>query len=80
MAHGVDVDPILRGLHRSLVNRVTALVRSVGLVPPLMLSGGVALNSAVRDMLTEATGTQVILPKHPQLMGAYGAALLGIKP
>ncbi len=48
----------------------------VGLEPPLMLSGGVALNDAVRVMIGEATGEAVILPSRPQLVGAYGAALL----
>jgi predicted CoA-substrate-specific enzyme activase len=77
IARGAAVEAILRGLHRSLVVRVVAMVKSVGLVPPLMLSGGVAHNAAVRAMLEEATGEGVLLPSEPQLMGAYGAALLG---
>jgi activator of 2-hydroxyglutaryl-CoA dehydratase len=42
-----------------------------------MLSGGVARNEAVRRMIADATAEDVILPRDPQLMGAYGAALLG---
>jgi predicted CoA-substrate-specific enzyme activase len=76
IARGADLDAILRGLHRSLVGRVASMVRSVGIVPPLMLSGGVARNQAVRKMIAEATAQEVILPRDPQLMGAYGAALL----
>jgi predicted CoA-substrate-specific enzyme activase len=76
IARGADLDAILRGLHRSLVGRVVSMVRSVGIVPPLMLSGGVARNQAVRKMIAEATAQDVILPRDPQLMGAYGAALL----
>lgn len=77
IARGADPDDILRGLHRSLVGRVMAMVRNVGIVPPLMLSGGVARNEAVRRMIAEAASEDVILPREPQLMGAYGAALLG---
>jgi predicted CoA-substrate-specific enzyme activase len=77
IARGVEVEAILRGLHRALVARLVAMVRSVGLTPPLMLSGGVALDEAVRAMMEEATGERVLLPSEPQLMGAYGAALLG---
>lgn len=77
IARGADPDAILRGLHRSLVGRVVSMVRSVGIEPPVMLSGGVARNEAVRAMIAEATGQDVIVPKEPQLMGAYGAALLG---
>lgn len=77
IARGADPDDILRGLHRSLVGRVVSMVRNVGVVAPLMLSGGVARNDAVRMMITEAAAEDVILPREPQLMGAYGAALLG---
>lgn len=78
IARGAEPDAILRGLHRSLVGRVVSMVRSVGVVAPLMLSGGVAKNEAVRTMIAEATVEEVVLPGEPQLMGAYGAALLGI--
>jgi predicted CoA-substrate-specific enzyme activase len=78
IAHGAAVGPILRGLHRSLIKRIVAMVRSVGLVPPLMLSGGVARNPAISRMLEEETEVRVILPREPQLMGAYGAALLAL--
>jgi len=77
VAHGANVDSILLGLHRSLISRVVAMIHSLGLRSPLMLSGGVARNPAARAMLEQATGVEVHLPEYPQLMGAYGAALLG---
>ena len=79
IAHGVAVESILRGLHRSLVKRVVAMIRTVGLTPPLMLSGGVAQNQAIPRMLEEETGEKVILPRYPQLVGAYGAALIALE-
>ena len=79
LAHGEEVAPILKGLHRGLISRVVAMIRSVGLVPPLMLSGGVVKNDAIREMLSEATKQDVIVPKYPQLMGAYGAAIIALK-
>jgi predicted CoA-substrate-specific enzyme activase len=79
LARGVPVAPILRGLHRSLLKRIVAMTFTVGLVPPLMLSGGVVQNPAVRLMLEEETGTKALLPHHPQLTGAYGAALLALE-
>src|SRR5512136_654389 len=78
IAHGVALESILRGLHRSLVKRIVAMIRTVGLTPPLMLSGGVAQNQAIPRMLEEETGEKVILPRSPQLMGAYGAALIAL--
>ncbi len=79
IAHGVPVATILRGLHRSLIKRIIAMVRTVGLAPPLMLSGGVVRNPAIQQMLEEETGEQVVLPRYPQLMGAFGAALFALE-
>jgi predicted CoA-substrate-specific enzyme activase len=78
VAHGVAVEPILMGLHRSLIRRVVAMVHSVGLVPPLLLSGGVVKNPAIRKVIAEETKEKVFMPAHPQLMGAYGAALFAL--
>jgi (R)-2-hydroxyacyl-CoA dehydratese activating ATPase len=78
LAHGVAVPSILRGLHRSLIKRIYAMIRTVGLTPPLMLSGGVVQNAAIRYMLEQETGEMVMLPQHPQLMGAHGAALFAL--
>ncbi len=79
LAHGVAVEPIVRGLHRALILRLVAMIRSVGLQPPLMLSGGVVRNPAIARLLEEETGQPVVVPQHPQLMGAYGAALLALE-
>jgi predicted CoA-substrate-specific enzyme activase len=76
VAHGEPIDRILLGLHAGLVSRILAMVRGVGLVPPLLLSGGVARNTAIVALLEQQSGHQVHLPSRPQLMGAYGAAQL----
>lgn len=76
VAHGEPVDRILLGLHAGLVSRILAMIRSVGLSPPLLLSGGVARNTAMVALLEQQSGQRVHLPSRPQLMGAFGAALL----
>jgi predicted CoA-substrate-specific enzyme activase len=78
LAQGVPLPPIARGLHRSLARRVSALARGAGAQPPLLLSGGVARNPAVRALLEEELGTPVRVAPHPQLAGAWGAALLAL--
>ncbi len=79
LSHGAAVESILRGLHRALIRRIVAMIRSVGLTPPLMLSGGVVRNPAIPRLLEEETGQPVVVPPHPQLMGAYGAALIALE-
>ena len=76
IAGGAGIDDILRGLHRSLVGRIVALVRSIRWAPPVVLSGGVARNGAVHAMLADSLGVEVTVPDQPQLIGAHGAALL----
>ena len=78
IAHGAPIPEILRGLHRSLIQRVVAMVHSVGFEAPLMLSGGVVQNPLIVDMFAEELDTEVTLPQHPQLMGALGAALMAL--
>jgi predicted CoA-substrate-specific enzyme activase len=75
IALGADVDEILRGLHRALARRVAALARGVGVTPPVLLSGGVALNPAVAALLGEELGSPARAVAAPQLLGAYGAAM-----
>lgn len=79
ISRGIDIHAILKGLHRSLIKRIVAMIRSVNFIPPLLLSGGVVNNTAIRKMIEEEMGEKVIMPTYPQLMGAYGAALIALK-
>jgi predicted CoA-substrate-specific enzyme activase len=78
LARGQALQPIVRGLYRSLVRRIAAMAKSAGLRPPLMLSGGVAKSHAMQVLLGEELGAELRVPDEPQLMGAYGAALAAL--
>ncbi|MDY6820397.1 MAG: acyl-CoA dehydratase activase [Deferribacterota bacterium] len=78
ISSGTDIALVLKGLHRSLIKRIIAMIKSVNFIPPLMLSGGVANNVAIREMIEEEMGEKTTLSPYPQFMGAYGAALLGL--
>ena len=79
IAHGRPIEAIVRGLHRALVRRIAALARGgTGVKAPLLLSGGVAQSAAVRALLSEELGVAATLAPDPQMMGAYGAALIGL--
>ncbi len=79
IAHGTPIDQIVRGVHYSLIARVTSLVRSCGPPSCAILSGGVARNPAISALLEEKLSIEIGLPRLPQLMGAYGAALVAMK-
>ena len=78
LAEGTKTEDILSGLHLSLVSRLVGLVKSVGYRPPLMMSGGVAKNKAIQAYLSRSLGDNVRVPAQPQMMGAYGAALIAL--
>ncbi len=76
MAQDLPVADIAASVHRAIAARTLALVAQVGRRTPVVLTGGVAKNPAAVHFLAEALGTEVGVPEHPQITGAFGAALL----
>lgn len=77
IAQGVPRAEIIRGLHNSVANRTSALIHRLGLVPAVMMTGGVAKNLGVVNALSEKLNVEIFVPDEPQIVGALGAALLG---
>jgi predicted CoA-substrate-specific enzyme activase len=70
---GTPVADIIRGLFRSVVKRVLEMDT---LTEKVALTGGVAEHNAILvEIFQEEIGKNVLLPPHPQLTGAFGAAL-----
>jgi predicted CoA-substrate-specific enzyme activase len=67
---------IIRGLHRSVVNRIWSMVQTVGVQGAVTMSGGVAKNAGVVGLLEEHLGGPIHIHWEPQIVGALGAALL----
>jgi len=76
IARGLPREDIARGLHQSIADRTAGLVKRVGLEELVMMTGGVARNSAVVSALNDKLKTVIIIPPEPQIAGALGAALL----
>jgi predicted CoA-substrate-specific enzyme activase len=79
LAQGTPLEPLVRGVHRALVRRIVGMARSVGWDSPILLSGGVALNPAIRLLVQAETGLEVVVSSRPQLVGAHGAALIALE-
>lgn len=77
VAVGTPIADIIRGVHDSIATRATSLLRMVGLVEPLGMSGGVAKNIGVVNSVSEIMGTVVYVTEYPQVVGAIGAACIG---
>jgi predicted CoA-substrate-specific enzyme activase len=76
LAQGSDVADIASSVHRAVAARTLALVAQVGRRTPVVMTGGVAKNRAAVEFLARALRTDVLVPEHPQITGAFGAALL----
>jgi activator of 2-hydroxyglutaryl-CoA dehydratase len=48
------------------------------MVPPVVMSGGVAKNVGVVRVLEKLLETEIVLPSEPQIVGALGAALFAM--
>jgi len=74
---GHQIEDILYGLCQALVRNY---LNNVGLgkeiKPPIVFQGGVAFNRAIVKAFEEELKTEVIVPRHHEIMGAIGAALL----
>jgi len=76
IARGKKRNEILLGVCQSIVDRIAAMVRSIGVKPPVAMTGGVAKNAAVVKLMGDRLGLPLLLPPEPQITGALGAALM----
>ena len=68
-----------RALHASVVDRSFSLIQRIGYGETVVFTGGVAMNPCIVEMLGEKIKGRVLVPESPQLVGAFGAALTGMK-
>ena len=75
LAKGSNKNDIIKGIHRSVANRVSGLAHRVGVVPGVVMTGGVAQNVGVVEALQEELGVEIQTSPLTQYNGALGAAL-----
>lgn len=76
LAMGTDKCDIIDGIHRSVAHRVTGLAHRIGVVPDVVMIGGVAQNEGVVKALQDELGCPIKTSPLTQYNGALGAALL----
>ena len=69
-------EDIARGIHMAILNRTLSLLKRVSTDPDLVFAGGVARNPCLKHLLEDALGREIKIPKDPQMVGAYGAAMI----
>jgi predicted CoA-substrate-specific enzyme activase len=74
---GIELTDIAAGLLNSIAARLSSMLRRIGLVEDVALTGGCAKNDGLVKILEDKLGISVKrLPEDPQIMGAIGAALI----
>jgi len=67
---------IARAVFDAMADRVSSMVRRLGVNPDVVLIGGVAKDVGFVASLKRKLGVDLSIPEHPEFAGAYGAALV----
>jgi predicted CoA-substrate-specific enzyme activase len=78
VARGRALEDIVAGICRSIVRRILGMAQRRAIVSPLVVTGGVAKNNGVIQMIQDELGYRVLVPDEPQITGAMGAALIAL--
>jgi len=77
LQRGVAREDVAAGINQAMAGRVASLVKRIKPQPALVMTGGVAKNIGVRTEIERRLRLRVTTLKlDPQLVGAYGAAML----
>lgn len=79
IAQNKEPEDIAHGVHVAIAGRAISLLRRVGIEPAVMMTGGVAKNPGIIAVLEEELGQKLVIADQPEIVGAYGAALLAKK-
>jgi predicted CoA-substrate-specific enzyme activase len=80
ISKGETRENIIAGINESVASRVAAMAKRIGVIPPIMMTGGVAKNIGVVRALEEKLGTAITVSQETaQINGALGAAVLAAR-
>jgi predicted CoA-substrate-specific enzyme activase len=77
IAMGEKKENIIKSMHSAISDQVIGLFRQVTAPDnaKILFVGGVSLNKAMTRELSTRLNRELLVPQHPQYIGAYGAAL-----
>jgi predicted CoA-substrate-specific enzyme activase len=79
LSQGAKREDVAAGIHTSIVAKVKSMLQRVNVREQLVFVGGVARNRCVVESLEKSLGIGVVVPDDPQIVGALGCALSGIR-
>jgi predicted CoA-substrate-specific enzyme activase len=79
ISKGCKIEDVIAGLHNAIAERIFSMSSRIGFEREVAFTGGVAKNPGFVEALSKRIGFNPILPKEPQIICAFGAALLAKK-
>jgi len=79
LARGNPVPDIIAGIHQAIARRVVNLAKRVGIKEAVFFDGGPALNVGLIKAMEDELGMKMVVPSHPQIVTAIGAALTAME-
>jgi len=75
ISEGIPKEDIAAGVNKALASKISSLVKKLKLEEPCAICGGGALNNALVKTIESELNTDLLVPPHPQLITALGAAI-----
>lgn len=79
VSQGADRGEIALGIHQAIARRTITMLNRISVRSDLVFVGGVAKNRCLREILEKQLKVHIKVPEDPQIVGAYGCALHGLK-
>lgn len=76
ISEGIPKEDIAAGVIKALASKISSLVKKIKLEEPCAICGGGALNTALIKTIQTELRTSLLIPPHPQLITALGAAII----
>jgi predicted CoA-substrate-specific enzyme activase len=76
ISEGIPKEDIAAGVNKALASKIFSLVKKLKLEEPCAICGGGALNIGLVKAVEGELSTTLLVPPHPQIITALGAAII----
>ena len=66
---------IALGVHWAIADRISSLIGRLNVLSDVVFTGGVANNICLHRLLEKKLKQKILVPRHPEIVGALGAAI-----
>jgi predicted CoA-substrate-specific enzyme activase len=80
VTEGIPKEDIAAGVNKALASKISSLVKKIKLEQPCAICGGGALNVGLVKTVEQELNIQLLVPPHPQIITALGAAVIARTP